>query len=60
MGGACSTFGEKRGVYWDIGGNLKERVRTLGKPGCRRKDNIKMGLHEVGRGDIRVDRAGLG
>jgi hypothetical protein len=52
MGGACSAYGEKRGVYWDVGGNLKERERTLGKPGRRRKDNIKMGLHEVGRGDM--------
>jgi hypothetical protein len=42
---------EKRGVYRDVGGNLKERVRPIGKPGCRRED-IKMDFHEVGRGDI--------
>jgi len=46
MGGACSTCGDWRFVYWVL--VLRpERKRPLGKPRCRWEDNIKMDLQEV-------------
>jgi hypothetical protein len=48
MGGARSTYGERRemytGFWWR---NLRERDH-LEDPGVRWKDNIKMDLHKVG------------
>ena len=46
MGGACSTYGERRGVYRVLVGK-PEGKRPLGKPRRRWEDNIKMGLQEV-------------
>jgi len=48
MVGACSTYGERRGVYWSWWGNL--RKRPLGRTRHRWEDNIKMDLQEVGFG----------
>jgi hypothetical protein len=47
--GACSTYGEKRGVtgFWE--GNLRAK-RPLGRSRIKWKDNIKMGIQEVGCG----------
>ena len=47
MSGACSTHGEKRGVYRVLVGKY-EGKRPLGRPRRRREDNIKMDLQEVG------------
>jgi hypothetical protein len=47
MGGACSTYGEKRIAYrflvWK-----PEGKRPLGRPRRRWEDNIKLNLQEVG------------
>jgi hypothetical protein len=49
MAGACSTYGEVRGMYkvlaWKPGG-----MRPMGRPRHRWEDNIKMVLQEVGCG----------
>jgi len=51
MGGACSAYGEGRGVYRVLvekpGGKI-----PLGKSRRRWGDNIKMDLQEVGCGDM--------
>jgi hypothetical protein len=47
MGGSCSTYGEKRGIYRVLVGK-PEVKRPLGRKRRRWKDNIKMGLQEVG------------
>ena len=44
MGGACSTYGGSRGVYWVLVGKLEG---TLERPRHRWEDNIKMDLQEV-------------
>jgi len=49
--GACSMYGERRGVYKVLVGK-PEGERPLGRPRRRRKDNIKMDLQEVGCGDM--------
>jgi hypothetical protein len=49
MGGACSTYGEGRGVYRVLVGK-PEGKRPLGRPRHRREDNIRMALQEVGCG----------
>jgi hypothetical protein len=51
MGEACSTFGERRGAYRVLMGK-PEGKRPLGRPRCRRKDNIKMDIQEGGWGDM--------
>ena len=51
MGGACSTIGEKRGVYRVLA-EKPEGKRLLGRPKHRWKDNIKMDLQEVGCGGM--------
>jgi len=59
MGRACSTYGERRGVYKVLLGK-PEGKRPLGRPRRRWEDNIKTDLQEVrmrGRG---LDRSGLG
>jgi len=47
MGGGCSTYGESRGVYMVLVGK-PEGKKPLGRPMCRRENNIKMDLQEVG------------
>jgi hypothetical protein len=47
MSRACSTNGEKRNVYIILVGK-QEGMRPLGRPRCRREDNIRMDLREVG------------
>jgi hypothetical protein len=49
MGGACSTYGEGRGVYRVLVGK-PEVKRPLGRPKRRWEDNIRMDLQEVGYG----------
>jgi hypothetical protein len=51
MGGTCSTYGERRGVYMVLVGK-REGKRPLGKPRRRWEDNIKMDLQEVGYGGM--------
>jgi hypothetical protein len=51
MGGACSTVGEERDVYWVLVRKPEEK-RPLGRPRRRCKDNIKMDLQEVGCGGM--------
>jgi len=43
MGGACSTYGERRRVYRVLVGK-PEGKSLLGRPRCRREDNIKMDI----------------
>ena len=45
MGGACSTYGERRGIYMVLVWKL-ERNRPLGRPRRRWEDNIKTDLQE--------------
>jgi hypothetical protein len=58
MGGARSTYGERRGVYRVLVRKY-ERKRPLRKPRGRWEDNIQMDLEEVGWG-YGTDRAGSG
>ena len=52
MGGACSAYGEKRGVYRVLVGK-PEGKRPLGRPRRRWEDNIEMGFFQVvGRGGM--------
>jgi hypothetical protein len=46
MGRACGIMGEDRGVHRVLVGK-PEGKRPLGRPRCRREDNIKMDLQEV-------------
>jgi hypothetical protein len=46
MGGACSVYGERRGVYRVLVGT-SGRKRPLGRSRRRWEDNIKMDLQEV-------------
>jgi len=47
IGGACNTYGDRRGAYWVLVRKPEEK-RPLGRPRRRWEDNIKMGLQEVG------------
>jgi hypothetical protein len=47
MGGAYSTYEERRGAYRVLVGK-PEGKRLLGRPRCRWEDNIKMELQDVG------------
>jgi hypothetical protein len=47
MGGACSTYGGKRGAYRILVGRPEGR-RSLARPRRRWEDNIKIDLQEVG------------
>ena len=49
MGGACSTYVERKGVYRVLVGKPQGR-RQLGRPKRRWEDNIKIDLQEVGLG----------
>ena len=51
MGGACSTYGERRDVYRVLVGK-PEGKRPLVRPRRRWEDNIMMDLQEVGCGDM--------
>ena len=51
MGGVCSTYGEKRGLYRFLVGKL-EGKRSLGRHRRRSENNIKMDLDEEGYGDM--------
>ena len=46
MRGACSTMGERKGIYRILVGK-PEGKRPLGIPRRRLEDNIKMDLQEV-------------
>ena len=46
MGGTCSTYEERRGVYRVLVGK-PEGKRPLGRPERKYEDNIKMDLREV-------------
>jgi hypothetical protein len=47
IGGACSKYGKRGGVYRDLVGK-PEGKRQFEIPARRCKDNIKMDLQEVG------------
>jgi len=47
IGGACNTYGERRGVYRILVGK-PEGKRSLVRLRNRCEDNIKMDLQEVG------------
>jgi hypothetical protein len=49
IGGACSAYGGEESVYMVLVGE-PERKKSRGRPTRRWDDNIKMALHEVGRG----------
>ena len=51
MGGICSAYGEKRGVYRVLVGK-PEGKRPLGRPRLRWEDNIRMDLQELGYGGM--------
>jgi len=51
MGGACSEYGDRKGVYRILVGK-PEGKRPFGTPKRRREDNIKMDLQEVGCGGM--------
>jgi hypothetical protein len=60
MGGASSTYGEKRNSCRILEGKLEGR-KPLGRPRRRWVDNIKMGIREIGWGgtdgiDLAQDR----
>jgi len=46
MGGSCSAYGERIGVYGVLVGK-PEGKRPLGRPERKYEDNIKMDLQEV-------------
>jgi len=49
MGGACSRYGDGRGVYRVLAANLEGKI-SLGRPRHRWEYNIKMDVQEVGGG----------
>jgi len=51
MGGACSAYGERRGVYRVLVGK-PDGKRPFGRPRRKWGDNIKMDLQEVGSGGM--------
>ena len=51
MGGACSTYGERRGVYRVLVGK-PEGKKPLCRPSLRWEDNIKLDLQKVGCGGM--------
>ena len=51
MGGACNTYGRKEGCIQGLVGNPKGK-RKFRRPTHRWEGNIKMGLQEVGFGDM--------
>jgi hypothetical protein len=59
MGGACSSYGEGRGVYTILVAK-PEGKSPLGRPRHRWEDNIQMDLQEVVREGYGLDWAGSG
>jgi len=57
--GHVACMGERRGVYRVLVGKT-EGKRSLGRPRRRWQYNIKMDLHEVGRGGYGLDRSSSG
>jgi len=51
MGGACSAYGGRRGVYRVLVGKPGGK-RLLGRPRRRWEDNIKMNIQKVGCGGV--------
>jgi hypothetical protein len=51
MGGTCSAYGERRGVYRVLV-KKPEGKRQLGRPRRRWEDNIKIDLQVVGCGGM--------
>ena len=51
MGGACSAYRERRGVYRVLVGK-PEGKRPLGRSMRRWEDNIRMDIKEVGCGSV--------
>ena len=51
MGGACSAYGDRKGVNGILVGK-PEGKRPLRRPRRRWEDNIKMDLQVVGCGDM--------
>jgi hypothetical protein len=49
MGGACRTYGERRGEFRVLVGKPEEK-KPLGRHRRRWEDNIKMDIQEVGCG----------
>jgi hypothetical protein len=49
MGGACNTYGERRGVHKVLVWKSKGK-RPFGRPRLRWEDNIKVDLEELGLG----------
>ena len=50
-GGACSTYGDRKGVY-RILVRKPDVKRPLGRHRCRWQDNIKMDFEDVGYGGM--------
>jgi hypothetical protein len=51
MGGACSAYGERRGVHRVLVRKPEGKI-PLGRPRRRWEDNIEMDLEEVECGDM--------
>jgi hypothetical protein len=49
MGGACSAYGEGRGLY-RVWVGKPEGKRLIGRPRRRWEDNIKIDIKEIGCG----------
>ena len=49
VGGACSTYGERRGIYRVLVGK-PEGKKPLGRPRRKWEDNIKTNIQEMGCG----------
>jgi hypothetical protein len=54
IGGKCSTYEERRGIYRVVVGKT-EGKRPIGRSRNRWEYNIKMDLQEVGCGGYRVE-----
>ena len=59
MSGACSTYGEMRGVCRVLVGKTDGK-RPLGRPRRKWKENINIDLHKLGFGGHGLERSGLG
>ena len=59
MDGACSTYGERKGVY-RVSIGKPDGKRPLGRSRCRWEDNIKMDLQGGGIEGDGLDRSGSG
>ena len=51
LGGACRTYGERKGAYRVLVGKPGGK-RPLGRPRRRWEDNIQMNLQAVGLGSM--------